>query len=71
MLPSVSCFRHLPCSGFVLTKIISVSLESTYIRRVKLIMKVNLRFYVRLFHVGKFENKSPGVDKQVIRIQSH
>ena len=34
----MSCFRHLSSSGFVLTKIISVYLESTNIRRVKLLM---------------------------------
>ena len=65
------CFRHLPCSGFVLTKTISVFLESTNIRRVNLLMTVNFRFYARLFHVWKFENQSPVVDKQVIRIQTH
>ena len=68
MLQRVLCFRHLPYSGFVLTKIISVFLESTDIRRVKLLMTVNLRFNARLFHVWKFENQSPVVDKQVIRI---
>ena len=51
MLQRVSGFRNLPCSGFVLTKIISVFLESTNIRRVKLLMAVDLRFYARLFHV--------------------
>ena len=50
MLLCVSFFRNLPCSGFVLTKIISVFLESTNIGRVKLQMRVNLRFYPRLFH---------------------
>ena len=30
---------------------------------------MNLRFVARLFHVLKFENQSPIVDKQVIRIQ--
>ena len=43
MLPRVPCFRHLSYSGFALTKIISVFLESTNIRRVKLLMTVNLR----------------------------
>ena len=51
MLPRESCFRHFPCSGFVLTNIISVFLENTNIRRVKLLMTVNLRFDARLFHV--------------------
>ena len=51
MLPRVLCFRHLPTSGFVLTKTISVFLESTNIRGVKLLMTVNLRFYAGLFHV--------------------
>ena len=51
MLQRVSCFRHLPYSCFVLTKIISVLLESTNIRRVKPLMTVNLRFNARLFHV--------------------
>ena len=69
MLSRVPCVRHLPCSGFVLTKIISVFLESTNIGRVKLQMRVNLRFYPRLFYDLKFENKSPNVDKQVLELK--
>ena len=30
-----------------------------------------MRFYARLFHVCKFENQSPVVDEQVIRVQIH
>ena len=51
MLPRVSCFLHLPLAGFVLTKIISVFLESTNTRKVKLPMTANLRTYARLLHV--------------------
>ena len=50
MLPRVPCFRHLPFSGPVLTKAFSIFLESTNIRRVKLRITVNLRFYARLVH---------------------
>ena len=32
-------------------------------------MTGNLGFYARLFYVRKFENQSPVVDKQVIRVQ--
>ena len=51
MLPRVSCFRHLPFSGSVLTKAFSVFLERINIRRVKLRITMNLRFYARLVHV--------------------
>ena len=56
---------------FCFDKNTSVFLESTNIRRVKLIMTVDLRFYALLFPVLKFENQSPVVDKQVIGIQIH
>ena len=56
---------------FCFDKNINVFLESTNIRRVKLEMTVNLHFYARLFHVWIFENQSPVVDKQVIRVQIH
>ena len=71
MLPRMSCFRHLSYSGFVLTKIICVFLESTNIRIVKPPMTVSSRFYARLFHVWIFENQSTVVDKQVISTRIH
>ena len=64
----MSCFRHLPCSGFVLTKTISVFLESTNIRTPK---DSEFALLCTLVSCLKFENQSPVVDKQVIRIQIH
>ena len=68
MLPRVSFFCHLPCAGFGLTKIIIIFFESTNIRRLKILMTADLHLYTRCLHTTKFENQSPLVDKQVIRI---
>ena len=59
MLPRELCICHTPCAGFVLTKVTSIFLETTYIRSLKLLTTANLRFYTRLLHVLKFENQSP------------
>ena len=61
------------CRALVLfkRKAVSVFLESTNIRRVKLLMTVNLRFYFFIVSCLKIPNQSTVVDKQVIRIQIH
>ena len=71
MLQHVPCIFHLPCAGFVLTKVISIFLETTNIRTLKLLTTANLRFIHVCFYVLKFENQSPQVDKQVISTQTY
>ena len=71
MFPRVLCFRHLLCAGLVLTKAISIFLQSTNIRRLKFLTTADLHFYTHCLHGEKFINQTSIIDNQVIRMQIH